>query len=149
MLDKFKSFFHQELGLKPEEDDQAKLQQACAVLLIEVSRADYDESQIERDSIKQALKKAFTLDDDKLEGLISLSEGEETDATSLYPFTNLINQHYDYPQRVNLVNMLWQVAYADGDLSKYEDYIIRKIADLLFVSHSDFIQTKLNQARAC
>ena len=73
-----------------------------------------------------------------------LSEDQEVDSTSFYPFTKLINDHYDYPERVNVIKLMWKVAYADGTIDKYEDYIIRKVADLLYVSHSDFIQAKLS-----
>ena len=68
----------------------------------------------------------------------------ETDkATSLYPFTGLINQHFSPEQKAQVVEALWRVAYADGTLDKYEEHLVRKVAELIHVSHSTFIRTKL------
>jgi uncharacterized tellurite resistance protein B-like protein len=63
---------------------------------------------------------------------------------SLYEWTSIINETYEYKLRVDVIKSLWDVAYADGRIDKYEDYTIRKIADLLYVKHTDFIRTKLN-----
>lgn len=148
MLEKIKQFFNQELHLDEQASREHKLQQACAVLLTEVGRADYEETRLERNAIKTALSQKFSLTEDKLEHLLSLGESQENESTSLYPFTALINDKYDYNSKVELIQMMWNVASADGEISMYEDHMVRKIADLLYVSHSDFIQTKLNSAQA-
>ena len=62
---------------------------------------------------------------------------------SLYDWTSSINESYDYEQKKDLIKLLWDVAYADGRIDKYEDYTIRKISELLYVKHSDFIRMKL------
>ena len=97
----------------------------------------------EQAAIETALQKAFKLSDEQLTKLIDLAEQENRNATSLYQFTNLIKDEYSLEQRFQLVKMLWQVAMADGDISKYEDHLIRKIADLIYLPHSQFIQAKL------
>lgn len=148
MLDKLTAFFKQQLHPDNTQDEQHTLQQACAVLLIEVSRADNQQDACELSEIQRILSKVFTLSEQQLAKLLELGNTQEASATGLYPFTSLIKEHYAYPQRVNLIKMMWQVAYADGDLSKYEDHIIRKVADLLYVSHSDFIQAKLSVVKA-
>ena len=94
-------------------------------------------------AIETALQKAFKLSDEQLTKLIDLAEQENRNTTSLYQFTNLIKDEYSLEQRFQLVKMLWQVAMADGDISKYEDHLIRKIADLIYLPHSQFIQAKL------
>ena len=64
-------------------------------------------------------------------------------ATSLYDFTKVINDHCSPDQKLQLISAMWTVAYADGDLSKYEEHLIRQVADLTYVSHSDYIHCKL------
>lgn len=143
MLVSIKAFFSAELSLENNENEQCKIQLAAAALLIELSRADYQREPEEQAAIEAALKKGFDLDDVQLATLIDLAEQENQDATSLYQFTNLIKDEYSAEQRFELVKMLWQVAIADGEISKYEDHLIRKIADLIYLPHSQFIKAKL------
>tara|TARA_B110000014_G_scaffold206191_1_gene156847 strand:+ start:116 stop:562 length:447 start_codon:yes stop_codon:yes gene_type:complete len=143
VLDAIKSFFSAELSLGNDEDEQCKIQLAAAALLIELSRADYQRDPEEQVAIEAALKKGFELSDEQLAQLVDLAEQENQDATSLYQFTNLIKDEYSPEQRFELVKMLWQVAMADGEISKYEDHLIRKIADLIYLPHSQFIKAKL------
>ena len=143
MLVSIKAFFSAELSLESSENEQCKIQLAAAALLIELSRADYQREPEEQAAIEAALKKGFDLDDVQLATLIDLAEQENHDATSLYQFTNLIKDEYSAEQRFELVKMLWQVAIADGEISKYEDHLIRKIADLIYLPHSQFIKAKL------
>ncbi|ARN75292.1 TerB family tellurite resistance protein [Oceanicoccus sagamiensis] len=144
MLASIKAFFSAELSLKSSDDQQCKIQLAAAALLIELSRADYQREPEEQAAIEAALKKTFDLSDGQLAELVDLAEQENQDATSLYQFTNLIKDDYSNEQRFELVKMLWQVAIADGEISKYEDHLIRKIADLIYLPHSQFIKAKLD-----
>lgn len=144
MLDAIKSFFTTELATDNNENDHCKIQLAAAALLIELSRADFQRAPQEQQAIETALQKSFKLSDEQLAKLIDLAEQENRDATSLYQFTNLIKDEYSLEQRFQLVKMLWQVAMADGELSKYEDHLIRKIAELIYLPHSQFIQAKLD-----
>jgi uncharacterized tellurite resistance protein B-like protein len=149
VLAKIKLFFSQELSLSDkknanDEEQESALQLAAAALLIELSRADYQQDRSEQISIENALQECFKLEPAQLEQLISLAEEENKDATSLYQFTSLIKDNYSSEQRFKLVKMLWQVALADGEISKYEDHLIRKVADLIYLSHSQFIKAKLD-----
>ncbi len=143
MLAKIKQFFSVELDINNGDNQEQTLQLAAAALLIELSRADFEQDPQEQSAIEAALKKCFTLDSQQLQSLIDLAEQENREATSLYQFTSLIKDNYDMPQRFQLVKMLWQVAVADGEVSKYEDHLIRKISDLLYLPHSEFIRAKL------
>jgi uncharacterized tellurite resistance protein B-like protein len=147
MLDKIKRFFSKELEIIDQQTEQQKLQSACAALLIEVSKADFEQTEDERVKVKALLARTFDLSDAQLNELITQCEQNSDDTTSVYPFTSLIKEHYDYDQRVNLVKLMWKVAYADGNLDKFEDEVIRKVADLIYVRHSDFIQAKLSEAQ--
>lgn len=143
MLRKLKDFFTAELQTKEKKDPTKEIQKACALLLMEVSRADFELSEVEKAKVSKLLKSLFDLSDEMLAELIQYSESKSTESTSVYPLTSLINEHYEYEQKIHLLSMMWKVAYADGDLDKYEDSVIRKIADLLYIAHSDFVKTKL------
>jgi uncharacterized tellurite resistance protein B-like protein len=143
MLEKIKSFFSQELKINDQQDTQDKIPLAAATLLIEVNRASLDKSSVEQQAIKAVLVKSFNLSEQKIDSLVEHAAAQDEDVTSLYPFIKLINQHYSEEQRIALVKTLWEVALADQEISIYEEHTIRKISDLLYVSHSDFIKTKL------
>lgn len=143
MLVKIKEFFSVQLSIEENSDPQQQLQLAAAALLIELSRADYRRDREEQIAIETALKKSFSVTDEQLAALIELAEEENQQATSLYEFTKLVKDNYSAEQRFELVKMLWEVAIADGEISKYEDHLIRKIADLIYLPHSDFIRAKL------
>lgn len=140
---KLKQFFISQLVEETERDETTQMQLAAAALLIELSRADYQRDAEEQQAIESALQRTFDLSDAQLRELIAMAEEENKEATSLYQFTALIKDHYSAEQRYDLVKMLWEVAKADGEISKYEDYLIRKIADLIYLPHSEFIRAKL------
>jgi uncharacterized tellurite resistance protein B-like protein len=146
MLAKLKDFFAKESEAQNEESKQSKLREACATLLVEVMRADFDQSEEEKQKIQTLLKDTFDLNETQLSDLVQRTEQSGQETTSVYPFTSLINEHYDYEERVNLIQLMWKVAYADGNLDKYEDDVIRRVADLLYVRHSDFIKAKLAES---
>lgn len=79
---------------------------------------------------------------DELAELINLAKNETNHATSLHQFTQLINQYCTTEEKFNLMKAMWEMAYADGNLDKYEDYIVRKVADLIYVPHTEFIRAK-------
>lgn len=143
MLDTIKQFFSQQLTVDDTTNDTDKLHLAAAALLIELSKADYQRDLEEQQAIENALNQCFQLDAQQLAKIIQLAEQESQGATSLYQFTSLIKDNYSAEQRFELVKMLWQVALADGEISKYEDHLIRKIADLIYLPHSGFIKAKL------
>lgn len=143
MLDKLKELFTAELQTKDQAAPEKALQRACAMLLMEVSRADFELVPSEKNKVIALLKSLFNLSETELAELVQYSEVKSEHNTSMYPLTSLINEHYEYEQRVNLISLMWKVAYADGDLDKYEDSVIRKAAELLYIRHSDFVKTKL------
>jgi len=142
VLDKIKHFFSSELA-NDEQNEPSQLQLAAAALLIELSRADFKQQPQEQAAITSALKKCFDLNEEQLSQLIIMAEEKNREATALYPFTALIKDNYTLEQRFDLVKILWQVAIADGEISKYEDHLIRKISDLIYLPHSEFIRAKL------
>jgi uncharacterized tellurite resistance protein B-like protein len=122
--------------------DQHSLQLATAALLFEMLRADFDEHPDEYVALERALQDSFSLSASETRQLAQLADREAADAVSLYQFTGLINQHFSAGEKVQVIEMLWQVAYADGRVDRYEEALLRKISDLLHVPHRDFIQAK-------
>ena len=131
----------------PIEEREHGYHLATAALLVEMMRADYEVRPAERDAVLRALAAAFDdLSPDETRDLLARAEERADDATSLYEFTQLINRQLDHEQKAHVVELLWQVAYADGELDKYEEHLVRRIADLIHVPHSVFIRMK-HQAR--
>lgn len=116
---------------------------AAAALLIELGRADYERDPEEQKAIIEAIRQGSGLEDAELEALVASAQESAERSTSVYEFTSLINAQYSMEEKFALIEALWRVAAADGDIHRYEDHLIRRIADLLYVPHSDFIRAKL------
>lgn len=144
MLKAITSFFENHFS---EEDDEHhhsanKLQLASAALMIELSKSDQEIDQTETAKLVQILKERFELEQDDLDELITLAKEDVREATSLYQFTSLMNEHFNYGEKVQLVMNMWEVAFADGKIDRYEEHLIRKVAELLYLDHKDFILSK-------
>jgi uncharacterized tellurite resistance protein B-like protein len=149
MLRAFKALIEDALaGPANPAQRQHTLQLAAAALLLEVSRADHAEDDAEQLAVVRAIKRAHALSDEEISALVNSAEASVDKAASLQEFTRVLNEQWSAADRAALVEDLWRVAYADGRLDKYEEYMIRKIADLLYVPHSQFIRAKLNASAA-
>lgn len=124
------------------EDRDKSLRLACAVMMFEVLRADAQEHPDEVDKIRRHLSDAFALEAQETEQLMQLARHEAEHCVSLHEVVRAVNAAYQAEEKRNLIRMLWNVAYADGELDKYEEHTIRKLADWLHVPHRDFILTK-------
>lgn len=123
------------------------MQLAAATLLIELTRADTRVEDNELQAIRQAIQHAYELSDSEAEELMEQADREADDAVSLHNFTHTLNTCLSPQQKILFVEHMWRVAYADGRIDKYEDHYIRKVADLLYVSHSQFIRAKQRAAK--
>jgi uncharacterized tellurite resistance protein B-like protein len=138
MLDNIRSFFARTVG-RPQtvpaepsqETESQKLRIAACALLLELAHADEEFTADERRHIEEALARHFDLTHEMAAELIELAEQERREATDLFQFTSLINARYDEGQRMVLAEVLWRVVLADGELSRHEDYLMRKLASLL------------------
>jgi uncharacterized tellurite resistance protein B-like protein len=150
MIASIKEFFSQfiEPGTRPDAAAGAHaLQVATAALLLEMMRMDTRITVEERDAIAVTLRREFNLSADELDTLIALAEKEAHQAHDYYQFTSLINKSCDATQKIRIVENLWHVAMADGHLDAHELHLMRKIADLLYVGHADYVAAK-QRARA-
>lgn len=121
---------------------------ATAALLVEMMRMDGEVTAEERYRVAQVLETKFGLPPERIAELLQLAEEQAEGATDYYQFTALIKNHLDAEEKERLIEYLWIVAYADGELHRYEEHLVRKIADLLYVSHDSFIAAKLRARKA-
>ncbi len=120
------------------------LQLACAVLLTEVMRADGKFEPQEQAQIISLLQHHFKLTENDAKTLANDATIFTEQATDFYQFTSKLNQHYTIKEKIKIVEMLWQVANADGKIAAIEQHTIRKIADLLNLRHNEYLKSKLN-----
>ena len=126
-----------------ESSNILQLDRACAALLVEIAFADKDFDEREKESLKQSLLKSYAIDIETINEIINDAEKTVEESTSLYEYTRTVNDEFEYPQKLNLLENLWKVAYADETLDKYEEHLLTKISDLIHISHSDYINVKL------
>lgn len=143
MFKKLKSFFDQALASESHEQPlEKRLQLATAALLIEMVNADYEILDIEKEQLVASLKTGYSLADEEIQELISLSEAEHGENQSLYPFTRLINDNYNEQQKREVIRLMWQIALADGHIDKHEMHLMRKISDLLYIDRPVVMEIK-------
>ena len=123
-------------------DRQHGIRLATALLLVEVERADFDENITEREETLRLLREHFELTDEEAALLVEEAGRTADHAGSLQAFTRRLHEALTYEEKQAIVEMLWKVALADSHLDKHEDHVVRKIADLLYVSHSDLIRIR-------
>src|SRR5258706_16236912 len=125
------------------QDARESIRVAAAALLIEMTRMDENVSDVERARVQRAVEEDFGLSAEETTELLRLAETRAQEATDYFQFTTLIKNHMTPEQKERLIEHLWEVAYADGELHPYEEHLVRKIADLLYVPHDAFIAAKL------
>jgi len=125
------------------------LQLATAALLVEVGRADFHWQQEEIHAIVAILSTRFELSEDEAKAMFEQAREQSEKAISMHPVIEVINKHCSLEHKRQILLDCWRIAYSDNSLDRYEDHHIRKIAEWLYLHHSDFIQTKLRaQAEA-
>jgi uncharacterized tellurite resistance protein B-like protein len=146
MVSFIRQFFSKYIESSPEAEEtvhEHSLQVATAALLTEMMRADGTASSEEINKITEAVKTRFGLSEEESSDILNLADHEISKSTGFYEFTSLLNKELEYEKKVHIVEHLWEVAFADSRLNKYEEHMVRKISDLLYVTHKDFIEAKL------
>ena len=135
------------VALEPNagDEDVARLdvQRVTAMLLVEIARADHDVGEEELQAIATSLRDASALAESEIAAILQEAVSEAESAVSLHEHVSLINEQFDKAGKLALVEQMWRVAVANGDIDHYEEYTIRKLCDLLFVKHRDYMQAKL------
>ncbi len=116
---------------------------STAVLLLELARADFEIAAVERKRVAGLLAQRYDLDENGAESLIAQAEAEVGAAVSLFDYLKTLNTELEPAGKRQLMEMLWEVAYADGRLDMNEEQLLRKLADLLYVAERDYIGAKL------
>lgn len=142
MINAFKALF-QASAEETEQSSEHRMQLAAAALLIETARADFTQSGEEESTLEDLLSSTLELDRREVRALITLATKQVDESTSLYEFTREINDQYSPAQKSNLITSMWKVAYTDGRLDKYEEHLIRQVAELTYVPHEEYIRCKL------
>jgi uncharacterized tellurite resistance protein B-like protein len=112
-----------------EEDHKERIRIATCVLLLEVAKSDEE--------------KKFQLASEATRELVSMAERKRQESVDLFEFTNLLNKHYSTEERINIVEDVWEVIYADKKLDMYEDHFVHRLAKLLRLHHDQMIEAKM------
>ena len=142
MLKAIQKFFDSHIMAESVIDVDHQLKLATTALLIEMMLQDDDVAEQEILTIKESMQESFELSSDECQVLFELAEKEQRNATDYHQFTSLIAKNYSNEQKLQVIEYLWKVAYADGQLDSLEEHMLRRISDLIYVSHSDFIRIK-------
>jgi uncharacterized tellurite resistance protein B-like protein len=143
MFNTLKKLFDEQIaGVAASEDHSQALALAVAALLVEISRADHEIHEHETAAICGAVAEVCDVAAEDIDALLGNAAGAVEEAVSLYEFTSTVNEHLTRDKKYELLLFLWRVAYADGRVDRYEEYYVRKIADLLHLSQREFIRAK-------
>lgn len=135
---------------EPDEspDPEHLVMLAAAALLLEVAWADHDITGAELGVIGRQLLKQFHLSEEEISEIVAESRQHHEQSVGVHSYTRTINDAWEEPRKFDLIVALWQLALSDDELNRYEEHIIRRIAELLYVSHDRFIAAKLRAKRA-
>ncbi|MDF2177170.1 TerB family tellurite resistance protein [Aliiglaciecola sp. CAU 1673] len=143
MIKAFSRWIQENLAQPATTDQQQRLDLAAAVLYCEIVRADNVLAEEERSMMVKLLKQQFALSTEQADTLVTQSSEKAEHSADLVSFTRQINAKCDVPQKIRILENLWHLAFADNHLDAHEEHLIRRIADLLHLPHSQFIKAKL------
>lgn len=115
---------------------------STALLLLELARADFDFGSVERDRVRALLAERYRLDDAAVDALLAQANARAQASVSLHEYVGTLNATLDGAAKRGLIEMLWQVAYADGRVDKHEEHLIRRLVDLLFIPMADYVRAR-------
>ncbi len=119
-----------------------KLQLAAASILLEIAKADNQFTNDERQTLIKSIKKLFKLNDEEIHELLDIAEDAVLQSISIYEFTNVINQYLNDDEKYTLVKQIWHLIFADKELNRYEDHLVRIVTNNLKLSHREMIAAK-------
>ncbi|WP_018879725.1 TerB family tellurite resistance protein [Thioalkalivibrio sp. ALE9] len=146
MIEQLRSHWQRLLGAersdRAEGDPEQRLQRAAAALIMEVCRADFELHAEELESVRASLIELFRLDGDTADALLEIAQEESDALISIHPMVREVNAAFNAEQKADILRALWRAAWANRDLHKRQEAVIRHLADLLYVPHATFIRTK-------
>ncbi|WP_019593560.1 TerB family tellurite resistance protein [Thioalkalivibrio sp. ALM2T] len=146
MIEQLRSHWQRLLGAersdRPEGAPEERLQRAAAALIMEVCRADFDLHAEELESVRASLIELFRLDSDTADAMLEIAQEDSDELISIHPMVREVNASFDAEQKTDIMRALWRAAWANRDLNKRQEAVIRHLADLLYIPHATFIRTK-------
>ncbi len=146
MFEHLRGLLRQSRAGAPARSTEEEQRLAAAVLLLEVARADYEHQPAERAALRAGLAREFGVPEAELDALLDQAELRAKQSVSLFDFVQALNRTLSQDAKRALLKLLWEVAHADGRVDPHEEHLLRRIADLLHLSHADFIRGKLDAA---
>jgi len=134
MLQSIKNFFSSSMSPAPQsagDDSKKDIRLAACALLLELAQADDEFTEDEQQHLESAIRRQYGLDAAQAEKLIELAQEAREEAVDLWQFTNLIAENYSLGQKMVLAEIMWGLVYSDGELGDKEEYLMRKICNLL------------------
>ncbi len=141
MIERLKQLFAA-TEAKPEKPDAHQLTVAATAMMVQLSRVDSNEDEAELRTIVDCAVRSHEVTREEAEEILADALSQADDSTSVYEFTGLINEHLDQQEKQALLESIWRVAFADGRIDKYEEHLIRRMADLLHLNHREYMQAR-------
>jgi uncharacterized tellurite resistance protein B-like protein len=126
-----------------EYDTDERLKIATCVILLEVARSDDEFCSMEKATLSAIMQKEFQIHEEAVDALIEVSQRKREESVDLYQFTKIVNEQSTLQEKIHMVELAWQIIYADTELNRYEDHFAHKLARLLRLQHEDLIQAKM------
>ena len=139
MIDRLRALFSEQV----EEEQQLQPELAAAALMFEVIWADHQIEESELNVMKQHLSSAFDLEESRIDHIVAETKRLHDDSVGIHEFTSALNAHLSQTEKIDIVYALWRIAVVDSSVDALEEHMIRRIADLLYVSHKEFIAAKI------
>ncbi len=146
MLDIVKRFFSNataEVSKDANQKTEHDLRVATCALFLEMARIDETFTQEEMNTILTILKEKYGLSQEHADALVAEADKELAGSVDLWRFARLINENYTIEEKIEIIEILWQMVYVDGKMDRYEHYLMNKLKNLLRLSHDQLIDAKL------
>ena len=143
MIPALRDFLHALAAPSSPHGGAISTELATAVLLVEAMRADQATEDAERATVLRALRERFSLAEGDVQELLAAAEERSLHSNDFFSFTSVLNERLGQPQKIEIIELMWHVAYVDGNANAGESHIISKIADLLHVTHGEYIAAKM------
>jgi len=142
LINAIKKLFQTETSGENKPGERSHYALPALALLVETAKADRSLDEQELVTVIQLAKEYFSVSDSESHVLLELARDHTTEATSLYEFTSLINENFSDDEKLKVIQAMWIIAYVDDRIDRYEEHLIRKVADLIYVPHVKFIEAK-------
>lgn len=142
MIEALKKLFSGDANGVPEENDPKQLAIAATALMVQLSRVDQSEDEVELNTIVDCAIRSQEITHEEATAILADARAHAEDSTSLYEFTEQLNAKLDQAGKAEILESIWRVAFADGRIDKYEEHLIRRIADLLHLNHREYMECR-------